>query len=356
MIRTIVPDPIVRGPGTIEDLGTLGGPSSFGLAINARGHISGVSYRSYADPHSSGVHAFRYDGFGLIDVGALPTSNFSWGYGINDDDAIVGPSLVDVGGDTVSHAFLASATLTLTDLGTLGGEFSFAHDINNQGQVTGEASIQTGETHAFLWTSGAMQDLGTLGGNYSVGRSINDLGQIAGESRIDAGDTTRAFRFTESTGMISLGALGGKNSSAYGINNSGQIVGESDTGLIPIPYPVGRRLKGFLFFGTHAFLWTEGIGMTDLGHLGGGTSRATAINNNGVVVGTSTLIDGTSHAFHWTKRGGMIDLNTLLPINSGWILYEADGVNDRDQITGNGLHNGNVHGFRWDPPEIVSVP
>jgi uncharacterized membrane protein len=137
MIHTIVPDPIVSGPGTIEDLGTLGGPSSFGLAINAKGHISGVSYLSYAEPHSAGVHAFRYDGFGLIDVGALPTSNFSWGYGINDEDVIVGPSFVDVGGDTVpTHAYLASATLTLTDLGTLGGESSFAHDINNQGQVT----------------------------------------------------------------------------------------------------------------------------------------------------------------------------------------------------------------------------
>ena len=354
MIRTIVPDPILSGPGTIEDLGTLGGPSSFGLAINASGHISGVSYRSYADPHSSGVHAFRYDGFGLIDVGALPTSNFSWGYGINDEDVIVGPSFVDVGGDTVAHAFLASATPTLTDLGTLGGDFSFAHDINNQAQVTGEASIQIGETHAFLWTSGDMQDIGTLGGNYSVGRSINDRGQIAGASRIGAGETTRAFRFTEGTGMISLGALGGKNSSAYGINNSGQIVGETDTG--PLVYPGGLRSKGFLFFGTHAFLWTEGIGMKDLGHLGGGTSRATAVNNDGVVVGTSTLLDGTSHAFRWTDRGGMIDLNTLLPINSGWILYEADGVNDRGQITGNGLHNGNVHAFRWDPREIVSVP
>jgi probable HAF family extracellular repeat protein len=168
-----------------------------------------------------------------------------------------------------------------------------------------------------------MQDIGTLGGNYSVGRSINDRGQIAGESRIGTGDTTRAFRFTED-GMISLGALGGRNSSAYGINNSGQIVGETDTGLIAYPGG-GRRSKGFLFFGTHAFLWTEGIGMTDLGHLGGGTSRATAINNNGVVVGTSTLIDGTSHAFQWTKRGGMIDLNTLLPINSGWILTRRMG-------------------------------
>jgi probable HAF family extracellular repeat protein len=58
--------------------------------------------------------------------------------------------------------------------------------------------------------------------------------------------------------------------------------------------------------------------MKDLGHLGGGTSLATAINNNGVVVGHSTLINGGTHAFRWTQSDGMVDLNSLLPSGSGW--------------------------------------
>ena len=195
-----------------------------------------------------------------------------------------------------------------------------------------------------------MRDIGTLGGNQSVGRSINESGQVAGESKIGAGETTRAFRFAEGAGMISLGTLsGGTNSSGYGINNSGQVVGESDTGPILKP---NFRLKGFLFFGTHAFLWTEGVGMTDLGDLGGGTSQATAISNNEIVVGTSTLINGTDSAFRWTRAGGMIDLNTLLPPNSGWVLLEAYDVNDKGQITGYGLHNGAGHAFRLNPPEL----
>jgi probable HAF family extracellular repeat protein len=353
----------------IEDLGTLGGRASFGYGINAAGNVTGTSYLSFADP---GYHAFRYVD-GLEDIGALPPlPNSSFGQGINSSGMIVGGSWV-FEGDAVPHAFLASATLNLiTDLGTLGGgagRFSFAYDINDQGQVTGEAETRTVDSHAFIWTSaGGMRDIGTLGGDRSVGRSINESGQVAGESNIgsNGSDAIRAFRFTEDAGMINLGTLsGGTRSSAYSINNSGQVVGESDTGPILNPH---FRSKGSSFFGTHAFLWTEGVGMTDLGDLGGvplggvplgsvhrgGTSQATAISNNGIVVGTSTLIDGTIRAFRWTQAGGMIDLNTLLPPNSGWVLTNADAVNDNGQITGTGVRNGASHAFRFNPPELVT--
>jgi probable HAF family extracellular repeat protein len=335
----------------IEDLGTLGG-DSLGLGINAAGNVCGASYLSNTDPHTAGLHAFRYvDGLGMIDVGALPTGNVSEGKGINRGGRIVGGSMVGVD-DSNSHAFVASATLVLTDLGTLGGDYSYASDISDNGQITGEASNRAGDIHAFLWTSaGGMRDLGTLGGNSSVGRSINENGQVAGETRIGTGVATRAFRFTEGVGMVSLGTLpGGKRSSAYGINDSGQVVGESDNG--PILNPT-FFLKGISLFGTHAFLWTDGVGMTDLGHLGGGSSTALAINNNGIVVGTSTLIDGTSRAFRWTRAEGMIDINTLLPRSSGWVLFGAYDVNDKGQITGVGVHNGAQRAFRLNPPNLV---
>jgi probable HAF family extracellular repeat protein len=338
----------------IRDLGTLGGVSSLGLAINAAGTVTGLSYLSSVGPHS-GAHAFRYeDSVGIVDVGALSPGNLSWGYGINDNGMIVGGSVVGRG-DHLPHAFLADGALALIDLGTLGGDFSFAYDINNVIIITGEADNQANHTHAFIWSPGNMRDIGTLaGGDRSVGRSINESCQVAGESTYGHRYATLAFRFTEADGMVSLGTLaGGFNSSGYGINNSGQVVGESDTG--PILHPFGR-VRGFPFFGTHAFFWTEGDGMRDLGHLGGGTSRATAISNTGQVVGTSSLIGGPSHAFSWTSREGMIDLNTLLPLNSGWVLLDADGVNDKGQITGYGLHNGVGLAFRLDPYEPVLYP
>jgi probable HAF family extracellular repeat protein len=67
--------------------------------------------------------------------------------------------------------------------------------------------------------------------------------------------------------ITSLGTLGGATSGAAGINNLGQVVGNSTTAA------------GY----THAFLYTNGHGMTDLGTLGGTYSIATGVNNAGQV-------------------------------------------------------------------------
>ena len=52
----------------------------------------------------------------------------------------------------------------MTDLGTLGGTYSWAFDINDRGQVVGYSGTAAGDQHAFLYGDGAMTDLGTLGG------------------------------------------------------------------------------------------------------------------------------------------------------------------------------------------------
>jgi hypothetical protein len=53
----------------------------------------------------------------------------------------------------------------------------------------------------------------------------------------------------------------------------------------------------------------------------------------------------------------MLDLNSLLPANSGWVLEEAFGINDAGQITGMGLYNGQASAFLMtDPPAPVPEP
>jgi probable HAF family extracellular repeat protein len=57
----------------------------------------------------------------------------------------------------------------------------------------------------------------------------------------------------------------------------------------------------------------------------------------------------------------MTDLNTLLPPNSGWVLTEADGINDSQQIVGQGTINGQHHAYRWQigtgmPTDLGTLP
>jgi probable HAF family extracellular repeat protein len=90
----------------------------------------------------------------------------------------------------------------------------------------------------------------------------------------------------------------------------------------------------------HAFLWRNGV-MTDLGTLGA-TSHAEGINSAGQIVGRSKVNpdDPVQHAFLWENGGPMVDLNTLIPLNSPLLLEEGGNINDRGEIAGRGVPPG----------------
>jgi probable HAF family extracellular repeat protein len=74
-----------------------------------------------------------------------------------------------------------------------------------------------------------------------------------------------------------------------------------------------------------------------------------AINNSGIVVGQGTALTGDYHAFVYNGQK-MLDLNNLIPPNTGWSLYVANGINDAGEIVGYGTRNGtNLHAFLLTP-------
>jgi probable HAF family extracellular repeat protein len=133
----------------------------------------------------------------------------------------------------------------MTDLGTLGGHFSDAYDINNLGQVVGQSNLNVGDfnalSQAFLWENGIMQDIGTLYNGGSKAMRINDLGQVVGQGwSIDyqeqSPDEMYAFLWDSQNGLIDLTDLLPTNSglnlwAAVDINNAGQVIG---AGLIDL--------------------------------------------------------------------------------------------------------------------------
>src|SRR5882724_1740078 len=57
-----------------------------------------------------------------------------------------------------------------------------------------------------------------------------------------------------------------------------------------------------------------------------------AINSRGQIVGGSSDCRNFLHAFVWEDGGPMLDLNTLIPSDSGLQLTNAFNINDRGEI------------------------
>ena len=109
-------------------------------------------------------------------------------------------------GDGVRAAQAPAATYSITDLGSLGGGRTTPMGINNRGAVVGVSETVEGLNRAFLYTAGSLIDLGTLGGDESFAYRVNDNGHNRGQGagRIGAisrirDDDQRAARSIERT-------------------------------------------------------------------------------------------------------------------------------------------------------------
>jgi probable HAF family extracellular repeat protein len=270
--------------GVVTDLGSLGGCETSAAAINSAGQVVGQSQTS--DGHQ---HAFRWENGVMTDLGTLG-GEWSWAADINSAGQVVGTSVTSDNGP--AHGFLWQDGV-ITDLGNLGGFPTEAHAINDAGQVVGSTPVQGREVHGFLWENGSVTDLGTLGGDYepSHASDINNAGQVVGWSRLEEDfynnpvNEDNAFLWEKGV-MTDLGTMmGAESSRASAINASGQVVGESRT--------AGGE--------TRAFLWEKGA-VTGLGTLGGDEGRAADINDAGQVVGSSETQQGETRATLWIRE------------------------------------------------------
>jgi probable HAF family extracellular repeat protein len=288
---------------------------------------------------------------------------------------------------------------TVTDLGTLGGTFSVAFNINNKHWVDGSATIlNDAALRAFLWREGVMTDLGTLGGpNSSASFPLNERGEITGFSDTSTPDPLGENFCGFSTGltclpfvwqkgvMNRLPTLGGNNGQAGEVNNRGQVVGLAENTthdstctapqvlqIRPVLWEKGQPQELPTFPGDsdgvataindkgqvvgnsgecatpgfHALLWQDGVA-TNLGNLGGTMGNVPQdINNQGQVVGFSGLPGNTTvHAFLW-ENGVMSDLGSL-PQPLG-IASLGFSVNEKGQVVGTSIdEQGDPHAFIW---------
>jgi probable HAF family extracellular repeat protein len=238
---------------------------------------------------------------------------------------------------TVCFYILAASSVmgaTFQSLGDFsGGSFySEAADVSDDGSViTGVGTTAAGQ-QAFRWTqSTGMVSLGNLS-NSSFKNSGAAKISANGSTIVGWGDTVgngwnwyanKAFRWTQSTGMVSIPSLNGATySNSGGVSADGSVV-------------VGTS-------GTQAFRWTQSGGIVGLGYLPGhSTSSAEAVSDNGsVIVGTS----GFEQAFRWTQSGGMQGLG-FLPGCNGSEPYNVSP--DGSIVVGTCYSSSSNPAYRW---------
>jgi probable HAF family extracellular repeat protein len=257
---------------------------------------------------------------------------------------------------SVAEADSATGGYRLIDLGTLGGESSYATAMNNRGDVVGSSAVADGSYHGFLWRRGKMLDLGLF-----RPVNINNKGQVVGT--LDNQNT--AYLWFKGT-LTNLGTLGGLSSYPTAINDRGQVVGMSDTAdsFIGVPFlwskghmrrlpldsvsdinnrgqVAGGQRHGDV--GFHAGVWHRGR-TTDLGVGAGAFDRSNTygINDKGWVIGWTLTTDHVERGALWRKTT-VTDVGTL-----GGGHTQLKAVNDHGQILAESqIPDGNIHPALW---------
>jgi probable HAF family extracellular repeat protein len=274
------------------------------------------------------------------------------------------------------QAVKAKTQYQVSNLPGLGGTSSGGNSINDQTWVAGYSRLTGDQTrHAVLWRSGLLSDLGTLKGpNSSVTWNVkNTQGVIVGISQ--TADPEPLGEFWSSSafygapfniGFINLGFVweqslnqmrglpnfpGGNNGFATGANNLRQAVGWAENDVHD-PTCVSPQVLQF-----RPAMWTLGPPdqIQDLPLISGDTSgAATAINDNGQIVGISGICDQAigrhtaKHAVLW-ENGTVTDIYPDAPA-PWWNTPTA--INQRGDIVGFAgdpafVEGDIVHAFMW---------
>jgi probable HAF family extracellular repeat protein len=157
-------------------------------------------------------------------------------------------------------------------------------------------------------------DLGASGGAEARATALSSNGLAAGWGTNAGGDM---LAFSYDGAIVEL--LPQPGAQAYGINSSGAIAGTVH----------GAN-------GAEATVWTNGQAQ-GLGTLGGSSSHAKAINDQGQVVGSASRADGSAAAFLY--QGGSI---TELAGRQSWVGSSALAINDYGQVTGTAQLSGGL--------------
>lgn len=300
-------------------------PAGFGSEVRSISE-TGFTAGNWLDPALTNS-AGRWNRQGtLLDLGVSGVD--SRAYATNNLGVTVGVSSVDAG----SHAFLWIGT-TATDLGTFGGGQSIALAINNKGEVAGQASeVNDASSTAYIWKRGVKRRLGMPAGFInSNAYGLNNEGEACGTVFDEFGFTFRAVRWDKKGRASLISTLGGSGNEGLAINDEGTVAGGS--------------IDADGFYQPYVARGHTAVALPTLGQGG----AASAINNQGHIVGYVQDPDsGQSHAALWV-RGQLIDLSTVPALQTAGLAAGsvATGINNQGDICGMTYDNNIFQNRAW---------
>lgn len=265
----------ISSGGTVQTLGTFGGPTSNAHGINDFGVVAGS-----ADVSATNYHPYTSNGGPKNDLGTLNGGAYANAFDINFYGDVVGQAIDGVTNQRQAYIYLGSGG-PLIGLGTLAGSnplfASSAYGVNNNDEVVGFSTKGDFTSDAFSWTfGGGMVDLGTLGGSFSAATRVNDNGDVVGYSTLAGDSASRGFIDIGGV-MQAINAPAGTDSFAMDLNMSDQVVGL---------YTAAAGTRAFIYEGGSSYDLTALLNIALPS--GASVAEAYAINDNGAIAAIGT--------------------------------------------------------------------
>jgi len=324
----------------IHSLGTLGGSFSYARDLNNSGQVIGEAQTEpriidSADPPAPQMRPFvsAPNGGSLTEI---RTSGKFWGdaRAINNAGYVVGRSTI---GSSSPASYVVEPG---SNFGIDTREFYDVNDINNTGQSVFDTDygnfrsviasyLGTDATEILL--PGWPED---QNGPELNAVALNDYGQVAVNS------LSLGYRWSVGEGAINL-TPDATSSRVEDINNAAQVVGTLVRDGAQQAFITRRYSTALIMLGTP-----------------GDGNEPAGLNNFGQIVGTKNF-NGVKHGYVtalWNVQHA-INLDTLKEVTrDDWSRLEPAAINDRGQIAGTGLANGEERAFLLTPLWTDSVP
>ncbi len=312
------------------DIGHLGGGSAQATAA-ADGYVVGHSTTSSGDRHA---FVWSVSTQTMVDIGALISgSPLNGATGVNSRGEVVGGSYPSDYSSTTG--FYWSQATGLISLGPIFQNYNQTPLVISESGVVAGASV---DGQIFRWTpTGGFTYLGfPPAGYFPVITGINSRGDIVGNSGAQA-----FFVAGNSTTMTVLTSPDSRPGEIVikAINDSGIAVGYYAMA------PYDSTGSGDWVSARYAFKWDtstppNAANIVNLGNLGRTWSEANGINNNGVIVGYSTLVSTAFvyDAFTYQGSGPMVALQRVP--GSDW--NSASAITDDGVVVGFSTSQGTI--------------